>query len=303
MSFEFDNTCMHSVERNEDSHSQEERNSEEMDHLVLGQIEESATTAVSRSKGLVKALLSSLHKNKREQEDTPIDHCSGSDAEKKEFQHLYKKAVRGNAMAMFSLAFNYDTGAAGVKVNTEQAIHWYTEAAQKGHSVAMNNLGVLYYSGHNGSMADNAAEALYWYKKAGFAGEMAAQFHVGLMCMAGKGLERTDRTEAFSWFLKAAEQGSPQAMANVGVMLLQGNGVNTDRKKAEKWLRKAASHDNSVAMHNLGVLYCKGLLGSKVNETKGRRLIARATSSERSRPVPRDLSEETLQEGSVLMEL
>lgn len=187
---------------------------------------------LSRPSGFLSTFLPPLRKPKQKEVDIPTAHCSGTKSEKKDFAKLYKKALQSDLNSMFTLAFKYHTGADGVDVNTREAIRWYVECSSMGDHVAMNNLGVLHYSGHHGTIVPNMVEAVQCFEKAAATGETSAQFHLGLLYMSGKGVGQEDHSKAFSWFLKAAEQGCPEAMANVGAMLLQGIGVESDLEMA-----------------------------------------------------------------------
>lgn len=126
---------------------------------------------------------------------------------------------------------------------TDEAVHWYTEAAMRGHAIAQNNLGVLNSTGHRGSYLHtylptylsvndlptsesllsgrrprDPAEALYWYRESAKKGYVSGQFHAGLMCMSGQGMNQPNASEAFDWFKKAGKQGHPLAQSNVGAM-------------------------------------------------------------------------------------
>jgi TPR repeat protein len=190
-------------------------------------------------------------------------------------RQLIKDAHSGDRECQFTLGYCYDTGKA-VEMNTEEAIFWYTAAANKGHVIAQNNLGVLYTTGHNGKIQRNAAEALHWYKLSAKKGNPNAQFHCGLAHLNGEGLEQRDDQSAFFWFKKAAKQGHSLAMSNVGAMYLGGRGVEKNFKKAYKWLLKAVETGDMVSKHNLGVMYLHGLGGLLVNEREGMDLVHEA---------------------------
>lgn len=72
---------------------------------------------------------------------------------------LTKKANAGDAQAMYELAMAYD-GMNDIK----KAVEWYEKAANKGHDEAMNELGLLYYYGVDGVLAeDHVKGCMYLY--------------------------------------------------------------------------------------------------------------------------------------------
>jgi len=210
-------------------------------------------------------------------------------------RHLMKDAHSGDIDAQFSLGYCYDVGQR-VESNTNEAIFWYTLAANKGHLIAQNNLGVLYSTGHMGCVAKEPAEALHWYKLAAKQGNFNAQFHCGLAHMNGEGLEERDDAMAFYWFKKAAKQGHVLSMSNVGAMYMGGRGVDTNYKKAFKWLMKAVDENDPVALHNLGVMYIHGY-GIVADDFIGRDLIRQSLRSE---SVPIQLSKVAVESGVTL---
>jgi|NOAtaT_7_FD_contig_31_6596210_length_1282_multi_7_in_0_out_0_1 TPR repeat protein len=235
-------------------------------------------------------------------EEVPVEDCIGTASQKSQFNYLYRKAVGGSKDCMFSLGFCYDTGAHGVKVNTESAIHWYTSAAVHSHAVAQNNLGVLYATGHRGRIPANLTEAFHWYKMSAKNKYANAQFHLGLMYMSGQGIEEPNAREAFVWFKKAAKQGHVLAIANVGALYLNGKGVQQNYKKAGKWLHKAAYRKSCVAAHNLAIMYERGYY-FKQDHAKAFKFLEQSRDPSNAAAVPSQLSRESFAEGAVLMNL
>lgn len=171
---------------------------------------------------------------------------------------LLMESIEGFVDSQFSLGYCFDVGAGGVQPNSNHAIYWYEIAANQGHVIAQNNLGVIFSTGHRGRMAKDWPEALHWYMKSARGGNPNAQFHVGLAFMNGEGVDGRDDAEAFRWFKLAAKQGHILAQSNVGSMYMGGRGVEKNYKKAYKWLKKAAGKGDAVSLHNLGVMFLKG---------------------------------------------
>ncbi|MEL0013027.1 MAG: tetratricopeptide repeat protein, partial [Alphaproteobacteria bacterium] len=60
-------------------------------------------------------------------------------------------------------AHGYETGK-GVALDTEQAFHWYLQAAEQGLDKAQNNLGRLFENGVG--VTPDIDVAIYWYEEA-----------------------------------------------------------------------------------------------------------------------------------------
>lgn len=83
---------------------------------------------------------------------------------------------------------------------------------------------------------------------------------------------------------------------------MNGKGVDINYKKAVKWLKKAAIRGNAVALHNLAIIYDQGL-GTAVDQDKVSEYLARARMGRVDNPIPYDLSQKTMREGGILMNL
>lgn len=224
-----------------------------------------------------------------------------SDSIPEVIKRLTHEASLGWKESQFSLGYYYDTGAAGCTPDFNNAVHYYSEAANQGHVTAMNNLGVILATGHRGKVKANPAEALHWYKKAGENGHPNAEFHVGLAFLKGQGAI-VDETLAFSWFMRAAKQGHILAMTNVGAMYMSGQGVDKDYKQALKWSKKGAHENSCIAAHNLAVMYAKGM-GVTASEPKSLQYLQHAKGKDGHSPVPAKLSAKTLRKGHALLNM
>ena len=85
---------------------------------------------------------------------------------------------------------------------------WYRKAADAGHAVAMNNIGVLYHNGWG--VSQDYTEAMRWYRKAADAGIDTAMYNIGWLYHKGLGVSQ-DYTEAKKWYRKAADAGDADA--------------------------------------------------------------------------------------------
>jgi TPR repeat protein len=166
----------------------------------------------------------------------------------------------------------------GVPQNYEQAVKWYTKAAEQGEVYAQFNLGSMYRNGQG--VPQNGTEAVKWYTKAAEQGDVMAQIILGGMYKYGESVPQNG-TEAVKWYTKAAEQGSVTAQNNLGEMHRYGynsalqnslvprllrpivygyvyDGLPQDYKEAVKWYTKAAEQGDAGAQFNLGSMYRNG---------------------------------------------
>lgn len=173
---------------------------------------------------------------------------------------LRLNAQAGDPNSQFILAQKYCRGQS-VSRDFNEAVKWYSKAAQQGFAKAQYELGVLYEGGIG--VPQNFKHAFEWYSKAAQQGYTKAQYSLGLFYSLGLGVGR-DYPAAIEWFNKAAHQGYDQAEFSLGLMYFNGRGVEQDYEQAAKWLTKAAVKGNTKAEYYLGVLYCK--IKNKDNE-------------------------------------
>jgi TPR repeat protein len=167
----------------------------------------------------------------------------------------YTKAAEvGHTTAQLNLGVMYANGQ-GVLRDYQQAVHWYTKAAGEGHAGAQLNLGVMYANGQG--VPQDYQQAVHWYAKAAEAGYAKAQFNLGVLYTNGQGVPQNYQ-QAMHWFRKAAEKGDAPAQFNLGVMYDQGQGVPQDYQQAIRWYTKAAEAGHTSAQLNLGLMYANG---------------------------------------------
>ncbi len=137
----------------------------------------------------------------------------------------------------------------------DEAIEWYTRAAEKHHVEAMADLGRLFFNMLGfGPQKFTSRQAVDWLRKAVMRGHIGAM--EGLAYILGTGTEDVpqDQEEAFRWFTVAAVNGSPTAMMNLASMNFQGEGVPANPKEGIRWVRKAAEFGLWPAIDNLDQL-------------------------------------------------
>lgn len=136
--------------------------------------------------------------------------------------------------------------------NYTEAMKWYRQAADKGSTGALHNIGSLYYNGLG--VPQNLKEAFNWYKKGADLGSTITMHSVAVMYANGIGTTQ-NYSEARKWYLKAAEKSHAESMHNLSVMYYHGQGVPIEYNEAYHWAQKAAALGYEASMHNLGVMY------------------------------------------------
>lgn len=165
-----------------------------------------------------------------------------------------KAAEQGHADAQFSLASFYYSGKGGNQ-NSELAVKWYTKAAEQGHADAQLHLGNIYSYGK--TVAQNDELAVKWYKKAAEQGLARAQGALGNMYYGGFGAAQSTEL-AVKWYRKAAEQGHSNSQFYLGLAYKEGRGAPKDYGQAIKWFLEAAKLGQTDAQFHLGLMSIRG---------------------------------------------
>jgi TPR repeat protein len=117
----------------------------------------------------------------------------------------------GNDVRVFR-EFNINDGvmydnARGVAQNYQEAVKWYTLAAEQGLAGAQYNLGRIYANGTG--VVQNFQEAVKWYRLAAEQANTTAQVNLGEMYENGRGVDQ-DPQRAYVWFsvVAAAARGT-----------------------------------------------------------------------------------------------
>ncbi|UZO15684.1 uncharacterized protein OCT59_007101 [Rhizophagus irregularis] len=89
-----------------------------------------------------------------------------------------------------------------------KAFELYQQAANLGHIISQNNLGVMYFNGDG--VNKDYGRAFELYHKAANSGYKSAQYNLGNMYEYGKGIDK-DINQAIYWYEKSAKQGNQYA--------------------------------------------------------------------------------------------
>ena len=110
------------------------------------------------------------------------------------------------AVLLVGCASNFEQGVSAYKSgNYDLAAAMFNGPAQAGHAGSQNNLGLLWLNGY-GSTPQNPEQALLWFSKAAQQGEPYAMTNIGHMYENGIFVPRNIRT-AVGWYTLAARKG------------------------------------------------------------------------------------------------
>ena len=158
-------------------------------------------------------------------------------------QRYRAAAERGDSVAMFQLGVLYQSGL-GVRRDYGEAVAWYAQAAREGQALAMTNLGYMHENGL-GVTASNE-QAIRWYQRAAEAGDAFAMDNLGNMHYAGRGFVRS-YSEAAKWYRKAAERGFTVSMGRLAMMCHRGEGLERNGEHAYAWAALAMDRSTDKA--------------------------------------------------------
>jgi TPR repeat protein len=174
----------------------------------------------------------------------------------------YRQAAdKGSSAAMVELGSLLATGSAGAKDDT-QARTLFARAAQAGNARGAANLAALSGNGDNSS---DPAEARAMLAKAAETNSAEAQFQLGLMMANGVGGPKDDAA-ARGLFEKAAAQGHAGALDWMGNFVESGRGGPEDKNAAKNYYEKAAALGNEDAKAALERLKCPMVMKTKKGE-------------------------------------
>lgn len=170
-----------------------------------------------------------------------------------------------------------------LSADLNEAIKWYTKAANAGHKEAKTALQEaqtkleeescytkavpiqeenkktesaeeLY---HQADVCDDEEEAFRLLKKSADLGYAEAQCLIGQFYYLGEIVDEDDE-QAYNYYKKAAEQNNAEAQYWMGELYYNGYGVKEDESEAVKWYRKSANNGFADAMLSLGDCYFYG---------------------------------------------
>ena len=147
-------------------------------------------------------------------------------------------------------------------------LSFLTKAANRGHSIALHNLGVIFRDASYGVKQDfqRAFRMFSISAQLGFAG---AQNNLGDLFENGFGTEKS-YGDAVYWYSQAAQQGEPTAYLSLGSIFAKGHGVRKDPLKAAYWLTLASTHLEGENNRKEALTLLREQLGSISDKDKKR---------------------------------
>ena len=176
-----------------------------------------------------------------------------------------------NAQEQFELGEKYEVGD-GIFKDLQDALKWYTKAAEQGHADALYRLSLVYlsrrpeniflthgynitqYSEYGWGVEKNPAQARRLLEKAIERGSAKAMWQFAKVLIMedkyGYNYETDIKLSAY-WYEKAAELGEKDSQHTTGKNYYFGSGVPKDREKAKYWIELAAKQGYKIAQEDL----------------------------------------------------
>lgn len=151
---------------------------------------------------------------------------------------LISYARQGNPDAEFYLAKRLQKGL-GMAKNPQQAIEWYTKAANQNITPAQLNLGLMYVFGDG--VRPDAQKARYWLEKAAKRGDNRASYTLAMLD------EKQHRlVDAYKWYDLASRDGMlneavrNKARRKIGKLALNLSNadISNARRLADSWFQQ-----------------------------------------------------------------
>ena len=170
-------------------------------------------------------------------------------------KYFTEAAEAGNANAQYELALCYQQGK-GVDIWAWRAAMWFQKAADQGLVEAQYAYAV--HMKEKIGSKNALTKAAVYFRKAANQGHAQAQNQLALCYETGSGLTMNQK-KAAEWYKKSAQHGYDWGQYNYAVCLIDGKGIARDPKEAAVWFRKSADQGNSWAQNQLGLCYDSGM--------------------------------------------
>jgi len=171
-------------------------------------------------------------------------------------ERVTRQAEEGNVDAQLSLGYMYLYGEGGVNIDYQKAFTYYNMAAAQNDSIAVNNLGSLYFSGIG--TEKNFTKAAQLFEKAAQLGNTEAAVNLAFIYLT-KNSSLNNPREAVQQLKAASDAGNPTAKYMLGYAYFKGLVVEKNYKKAVALIRDAANARYADAEYFLGYMYLNGL--------------------------------------------
>ena len=186
-----------------------------------------------------------------------------------EFQQAKKYALAGDPGGQIALAKYHKSGQHGAVPDMEQALHWYSKAADQGSPYAQKELALIYLDG-DGVEKDIGKAYMYYHGSfsSGFKSSMKDRNEL-VATMSTSELARAKQlarnwivdhpNKRFQTIEQYAKAGDPKAQTLLARYYWVGMfGAVLDNKRALKWITKAAEQGHAEGQYFLGLAYMQG---------------------------------------------
>ncbi|AYV81957.1 MAG: hypothetical protein Harvfovirus86_2 [Harvfovirus sp.] len=167
--------------------------------------------------------------------------------QKELYDWLLTQSNNTHIMKLIGNFFEYGLGY--LKIDYDEALKWYLNAAEKNNTNAINIIASYYIKGR--AVQINYSLAINWYERAVALGDCHAMNHLGLIHKRGLGVNK-DNPTALKWFKLAADHGSTDALWNIA-----------DQYETSQDLRNALKY-YTIAYHNYKIIKNKMLCKKKI---------------------------------------
>lgn len=210
-----------------------------------------ATPAAEEDKGIFSFMDFSFLKNKG-----PKLTAEPNERKDSFVKRVTRQAEEGNVDAQLTLGYMYLYGENGVEKNYDKAFQYYNMAAQQNDSVAINNVGSLYFSGIG--TEKSLSQAAQMFEKASALGNTEAAVNLSFIYLT-KDSALNNPHAAVELLKSASEAGNPTAKFLLGYAYFKGFVVEQNYKKSIALIREAANAGYDDAEYMLGYMYLNGL--------------------------------------------
>lgn len=161
-----------------------------------------------------------------------------------------RAAKAGHVRAQDSLKFQHDRE--DLDISNAQVFEWYVWSAEHGHLWAQLFLADTYSDKHSW-LGLNSDRAVHWYTQAANQGDTHAQLQLGKMFwdyrLDNSGIEADDERARY-WLEKAAEHGDPESQYELGWFLYErAEPSGEDEEDAVRLIQSAADQGHGPAQY------------------------------------------------------
>lgn len=152
----------------------------------------------------------------------------------------------------------------------------YLKLANESDAKACYNLGLMYHDGDG--VKQNMDEAVKWYTKAADLNFAEAQYMLASLVFRRE-IQSISYEKAAQYYQQAAEQGHVKSQLNLGMLYFRGDVIPQDLAASYKWISLAASHNISEAQGYMANIYMQGI-GVEKDPVKAAMWLMIATQNE-----------------------